>query len=197
MISRQVEELQEAMERTLGKGRFHHTVGVAYTAAALAMVYEVDIENALIAGMLHDCGKLMSSQEMGSFCEEHSIEMNEIEKKNPGLLHGKIGAYIAKEKYGVKNEDVLNAITYHTTGRPAMSALEKIVFIADYIEPNREEIPDLAQIRKLSFEKIDKCLRKILKNTLSYLNTKNLAIDPMTQKTYEYYKKRVKKEEIE
>lgn len=85
------------------------------------------------------------------------------------------------------DEDILNAITWHTTGRPAMSLLEKIIFVADYIEPSRRPIPELNLIRQLAFTDIDQAVIKILENTLKYLNEKGNPIDDMTQKTYDSY----------
>ena len=90
---------------------------------------------------------------------------------------------------GVKDEDILNAIRYHTTGRPGMSLLEKIIFVADYIEPGRDSAPNLPQVRSLAFESIDDCVLQILKDTLIYLGTTGAEVDPMTQITYEYYRR--------
>lgn len=92
------------------------------------------------------------------------------------------------EQYGVRDKDIINAILNHTTGRPGMTKLEKIIYIADYIEPNRKQAPNLAEIRKLAFVDLDRALMRILEDTLSYLETIKSDIDPMTQKTYEYYK---------
>ena len=92
------------------------------------------------------------------------------------------------EMYGVRDKDVINAILNHTTGRPGMTTLEKIIYIADYIEPNRKQAPNLAEIRKLAFQDLDKALLRILEDTLCYLGSLNNDIDPMTKKTYEYYK---------
>jgi predicted HD superfamily hydrolase involved in NAD metabolism len=90
-----------------------------------------------------------------------------MELQNPtALLHAKVGSFLAKEKYGIEDEDVLNAIRYHTTGRPCMSTLEKILYIADYIEPGRKHASNLLQIRRMAFQDLDKTLFKILEDTL-------------------------------
>ena len=93
-----------------------------------------------------------------------------------------------REKYGVKDQEILDAITYHTTGRPEMTMMDKIIFVADYIEPNRKIIFELPEIRKEAFTDIDVCIVHILKNTLEYLDGKTDVIDDMTEKTYDYYK---------
>lgn len=169
--------------------RFEHTLGVAYTAAALAMKYDIDVENARLAGLLHDCAKQLTDDKRIELCQKYDLPMSQIEMDNPFLLHGKVGKLIANKKFGITDEDILNAICFHTTGRPAMSLLEKIIFVSDYIEPNRKEAPNLIALRKLAFEDIDLCVVKILEDTLQYLNGKKAAIDPATQITYDYYVK--------
>ena len=128
-------------------------------------------------------------------CEKYGLSVSEVEKENPSLLHAKLGACLAQKKYEIQDKEILQAIESHTTGRPAMSLLEKIVYIADYIEPGRKNLPNMADVRKLAFRDIDECLYRILKDSLVYLNSRNIMVDPMTQKTYEYYKKEMGKEE--
>lgn len=183
-----IKKIRKAMEKTLDPRRFEHTLGVAYTAAALAMRYDCDVVKAETAGMLHDCAKCMSNEKRLKICEKHNISVTEIERRNPFLLHAKVGSYIAMEKYGIHDGDIIQAILNHTTGRPDMTLLEKIVYIADYIEPGRKQAPNLGQIRKLAFIDLDEALFKILEDTLVYLKQAEGDIDPMTQKTYEFYK---------
>lgn len=187
MKSADLKRIRRKMEKTLDPKRFEHTLGVTYTAAALAMCHQVDINKAQIAGLLHDCAKCMDNEKKISICQKHNIQINEIEKKNPFLLHAKVGSYIAMKKFNISDPDIINSILNHTTGRPGMSALEKIVYIADYIEPGRKQAPNLTEVRQLAFQDLDKALLKILNNTLSYLEESSDAIDPMTRRTYEYY----------
>jgi predicted HD superfamily hydrolase involved in NAD metabolism len=182
-------DMKKKLRSELKPGRYEHTLGVEYTCACLAMRYGYDMEKADLAGLLHDCAKCLSDQEKLSMCKKKKIEISSAEKENPGLLHAKLGAVLAKEKYGVEDLDILSAITWHTTGRPEMSLLDKIVFIADYIEPNRNHAPNLEEIRKIAFEDLDECLVLILKQTLDYLKDSGAKMDPMTLKTYEFYKK--------
>ena len=114
--------------------------------------------------------------------------MTEFEKGHPFLLHAKLGAYLAEEKYGIKDPEILSAITYHTTGKPEMSVLEKIVYIADYIEPGRFKAPNLAKIRKLAFQDLDECMYEILKDTLIYLEENPKDVDSATKDAFVYYK---------
>ena len=181
-------DLRKAMEKIQDPKRFEHTLGVSYTAAALAMRYDADVKSAQNAGMLHDCAKCISDKKKLAFCERHHISVSEVEKRNPFLLHGKVGSYMAMELYGITVTDMINAILNHTTGRPGMSLLEKIIFVADYIEPGRKQAPNLVAIRKLAFIDLDQALLQILEDTLGYLQHSGREVDPMTKKTYDYYK---------
>ncbi|MCR5100605.1 MAG: bis(5'-nucleosyl)-tetraphosphatase (symmetrical) YqeK [Butyrivibrio sp.] len=184
------QSLRKEMEKTLKPDRFDHTLGVAYTAANMAAVHGCNVEKALIAGMLHDCAKNMSHDEQLTICTKKKIPVTDVEKQNKGLLHAKVGAYLAENKYNIRDPEILDAIRYHTTGRPDMTLLDKIVFIADYMEPNRKPLPNMAEVRIEAYKDIDKCLKHILKDTLEYLSTTGKALDPMTQRTYDYYNKR-------
>ncbi len=97
---------------------------------------------------------------------------------------------IARKKYDIEDEEILHAIAVHTTGVPAMSTLDMILFIADYIEPGRDKAQNLPQIRQMAFQSLEHTVEKILYDTLHYLNEKSGRIDPATELTYEYYKNR-------
>lgn len=181
-------KIREQLEDKLTKKRYEHSISVSYTAAAMAMVHGVDIEQAALAGLLHDCAKCYSAEEKLKRCKKLHLSINAFEKKNPELLHAKLSAYYAQTRYGVEDEAVLSAITWHTTGKAAMSDLDKIIYIADYIEPNRKPLPEIEQIRKEAFEDLDRCLVHILNNTITYLMKQDPDnIDSITLETYRYY----------
>lgn len=199
MKSINLAKIRKEMEKTLEPKRYEHTLSVAYTAANLAIVHGADVDAALTAGMLHDCAKCLGYKKQLSICKKRHIQLSEFEKKECSpILHAKAGAVLAKEKYGIESEDILNAIFYHTTGRPQMSMLEKIIYIADYIEPGRRHVKGtvlqaeddkLTRARRMAYKDLDEALIMILQDTLSYLETKGGRIDPMTRETYEYYRK--------
>lgn len=180
-------DLIRTLEQELNYKRFVHTMAVAGTASSLAMCYGADLQKAEIAGLLHDCAKCIDVRKMQRICEKAGLAVSEFEAGSGSLLHSKAGSVLAAEKYGYTDPDIVNAIRYHTTGRPGMSLLEKIIFVADYIEPGRFSAKNLPEIRKMAFEDIDGALRKILYDTLVYLNSTGNPVDPMTQKTYDYY----------
>lgn len=180
--------LRKTLSKELDKKRFAHTMGVAYTALNLAMAHDEDLYNAYLAGLLHDNAKCIPAAQKLKLCQRYEIMPNEAEEQNADLLHAKLGAVLARDIYQVEDEDVLKAIQYHTTGRPGMSVLEKIIYIADYIEPNRKMLPNLPQIRRMAFSNLNDTMVLILQSTLTFLQEKDSIIDEMTQKTYEYYK---------
>lgn len=180
-------KIERKVKKELDQYRYMHTLGVMYTAASLAMRYQADVKDAMLAGLLHDCAKCIPGQDKIRLCKKYDIDITPIELSNPGLLHAKLGAYLAKKEYHVENEEILQAIRSHTTGRPDMSLLEKIIYIADYIEPGRNPLPNMDLVRKLAFEDLDECLFVMLKDSLEYLNSRNIPIDPMTEQTYEFY----------
>lgn len=183
-------DLIQAMQKELKYSRFIHTLGVAFTATSLAECHGVDMRRAETAGILHDCAKCIDVSRMEQLCEKAGYALSPMERGNGALLHSKAGCILARDKYGIEDPEILNAIACHTTGKPAMTQLEKIIFIADYIEPGRESAPHLDEIRAAAFEDLDKALRMILKDTLEYLHEGEKPIDEMTQRTYDYYHER-------
>lgn len=171
-----------------GNARYEHTIGVMNVAVELAKQYDMDVDKAMLAGLLHDCAKPFTGEEKLQMCKNYGIDVSAVERANPSLLHAKLGAYLARAEYGITDQEILDAIAYHTTGRPNMTLLDKIIYIADYMEPNRNQAPNLEHIRKLAFVDLDECLYTILGSTLQYLQTKSQVIDPTTEKTYIYYK---------
>ncbi|MBE5936685.1 MAG: HD domain-containing protein [Lachnospiraceae bacterium] len=178
---------QKILEKSLKPKRYIHSIGVMYTAQNLAMRYNISLEKAGIAGILHDCAKEMDEDELFKFCKKKDIEITNDEIMSPSLLHSKVGAYIAKEKYEITDDDIINAIRYHTTGHADMSMLEKIIYIADYIEPNRKIIPGLDEVRKIVYIDIDKACRIVLENTINYLKESRKHIDNNSIDAYNYY----------
>ena len=181
-------KIQNELKKYLDKERYDHTLGVMYTAGSMAMRYGENLENTLIAGLLHDCAKCIPNEDKIQLCHQNNIPITDAELMNPGLLHAKLGAWLACNKYGITDESILHSIAYHTTGCPDMSLLDKIIYIADYIEPGRRELPNHPEVRKLAFTDIDACLLRILGDSLRYFESRNMVTDPMTEKAYLFYR---------
>lgn len=181
--------IKKAMSKQLDAKRYAHTIGVAYTAASLAMRYGADIEKAYLAGLLHDCAKCIETDEKLALCKKYKVNLTQFETDNPFLIHAKLGSCLAEKKYGVEDPEILSAIRYHTTGKPQMSLMEKIVFSADYIEPGRKIISGLEEIRKIIFIDLDRAVCLILEGTMRHLKNKEQPIDELSIEAYEYYQK--------
>lgn len=183
------DRIKQKLKKALHVRRYEHTIGVTYTAIALAMCYGYDFKKAEIAGLLHDCAKSIPDEKKLSECIKYNISITDVERANTYLLHAKLGAFYAMEKYKIEDKEIINAILNHTTGKPAMSILDKIIYVADYIEPSREQATNLKDIRKIAFKDLDLALYMILKDTMTYLESANADIDKITASAYEYYKK--------
>lgn len=181
-------KIEKSLKNELDSQRYTHTLGVMYTAASLAMAHQVNMEQAMYAGLLHDCAKCISNEKKLKLCSKYQIAVSEAEKRSPFLLHAKLGAFFAKKRYHVTDPEVLHAIQVHTTGEPHMNTLDKLIYIADYIEPNRRKAPNLQKVRRMAFQDLDVTMLQILSDTLAYLKEKGGELDPLTWKTYEYFR---------
>ena len=179
-MDNQVLEIRKNLKKKLDPFRFEHTLGVTYTCQALAMRYEYDLKKAGLAGLLHDCAKRFDNETMLAKCLKRNIPVTDSEIRDPSLLHAKLGAFYAQEMYGVEDKEILNAIACHTTGRSNMTLLDKILYVADYIEPNRYKASELPAMRKLAFEDLDLACLSIMESILKYLESTNCPIDPIT-----------------
>lgn len=180
--------IRKKLKKELERSRYVHTKGVAATAVALAMAHGEELDKAYLAGLLHDNAKCIPTEEKRKLCLKYGIVLNFAEEKNPELIHAKLGAHTAREWYHIRDEEVLSAIACHTTGKPGMTKLEKIIYIADYIEPNRKPLPLLDEIRKTAFQNLEDAIILSIEGSLTYLKEKNAEIDPATMETYRYYK---------
>lgn len=181
-----VSEIASGLKATLKPHRYEHTLNVAVLARHLAVSAGVDPEKAFLAGLLHDCAKSYTDEELLTLCQLRNIRVSEAEARAPHLLHAKYGAWMAEYVYGIDDPEICSAIACHTTGKPGMNALEKVVFVSDYLEPGRNQAPHLHILRKLAEKDLDMTVLRILQDTLEYLQGKNAEIDPKTQETYQW-----------
>lgn len=188
-ITKLIADADDKIKKKLDKKRYLHTVSVAHTASCMAMRYGEDPYRAYLAGLLHDNAKCIPHDKKMSLCAKYGLSVSDIEQNNPDLLHAKLGSVLAEKKFGITDPEILSAITFHTTGKPGMSTLEKIIYVADYIEIRRKPLPMLGEIRKAAFTDLDGCVLLILESTLAYLKEKQAAVDSITAETYEYYKR--------
>lgn len=169
----------EKLKDDLNPQRLEHSLRVMETGEKLARLYDVDIDKARLAGLLHDCGKYDSKDKILQQVEEFGIILDSDTEKNKELIHADLGAYLARNIYGVEDEEVLNAIKYHTIGRKNMSKLDKIIYLADMIEPKRN-FPGVDEIRERTFKDLDDGLMFALDESIIFLVNKKAFIHPNT-----------------
>jgi predicted HD superfamily hydrolase involved in NAD metabolism len=173
------------LKESLSERRFLHSMRVMDVCEKLAVNYNVDVEKAKIAGLLHDCAREVSDEELKRMVDNELIETNEIELKQPMLLHAKASSIYAREKYSITDEEVLKAIACHTTGKCEMSYIDIIVYIADYIEPGRK-FPGVDEVRNLAYNDIVKALTLAFKNTIIHVAVRGNMLHPETVNAYNW-----------
>ena len=172
-------EMIEQLKKMLGQKRFEHSLSVMGEAKRLAGIHGVDTEKAAVAGLLHDCMMDVEGKDVLLACEKYNVEVSEIERRQPELLHGALGAKAVKEIFGVSDAEIAEAIRRHTTGGAGICnlALAKVVFVADYIEPGRR-MEGVKQIRAEADRDLDSAMLLILENTIYYIIGKKAFIHP-------------------
>lgn len=172
-----IDKIKEDLKNTLSERRYIHSLGVMEMAVELAKIYNVDEKKAELAGLLHDNAKEMTPEELLKYVDDNNIKISEVERINTKILHGKIGADIAKKKYGVSKE-IQEAIEYHTTTNPNMTTLDKIVFVADKIELNRKSATyDIEAERELAKKDLDGAVIFIINSNITSLIQKDKLIN--------------------
>jgi len=169
--------VQREVERRLSTERFRHTLAVAETAASLAKRHGADEKKAVVAALLHDIAKEYPRNRLLKESLDFGIVLSDIELREEALIHGPLGAAIAEHEFGISDPDILAAIHFHTTGREGMSLLERIVFLADYIEPGRA-FPGVDAVRDLAWTSLDKAIVLTLDQGLVYLIKRGKLIHP-------------------
>lgn len=185
-----VAKIKGDLLKRLNPHRYEHTIGVADTAIKMAEAFNVNPNQAYLAGILHDCAKYLDDTELLAICAENEVNVTQIELKKPFLLHPKVGVIFAKKRYHITDEKVLSAIRWHTTGKANMTELEKIIFAADYIEPGRKDLPRLDYLREISTKDLDLLVKCILENMMEYLKSTDDEIEEHTLDAYNFYKEK-------
>ena len=174
------EEMKIKLQSRLKPSRYEHSVGVAETAVFLAERFHVDVEKARIAGLLHDCARQYSNEQLPQEASGRGIAIGPVEKEMPLLLHGYVGAQLIAEEYDVDSPEIAQAIYRHTVGGPHMTDLDKIVYFADMIEPHRN-YPEVEELRRLSREaSLDEMVLEGLNQSIIFVVSKGHLLHPDT-----------------
>lgn len=177
-----IDEMKNRLVQSLNSERYQHSVRVMEEACRLASHYRIDAQKAEIAGLLHDCAKHVADHDAVNRLQQYCVQLDDIQKSSPWLLHGLLGRYIAKEEYGIIDEEILSAIYWHTTGRIGMTPLEKIIFIADFTEVGRS-FEGIEAVRSAACQDMDLCVLLCSNITIRYVLSRGKLLHPHTVET--------------
>lgn len=172
------EKMEYKLKRELDRPRFEHTLGVEQMAVNMARIFGEDENQAALAGLLHDCAKCLPLAQMVKAAKHEDIDP--VMKESKALMHAVAGMCVARDVYDVKDEAVLSAIRWHTTGHAQMTNLEKIVYLADMIEPNRKPYPGLEELRVLCMQNLDQAMHTALRMSLEHVKEQGKTLHPDT-----------------
>ena len=183
VTNKKLKQIKEFLHKKLKPKRFEHVLSVRETAINFAAKYKADLQKVELAALLHDCAKWMSNKILIELSKKYKIQLDQIEKENPALLHAKVGAEYAKDHFGITDLDVLNAIRNHTTGAKRMSLVDKILYVADFCEPKRsyQVADDVYRIAEID---LDSAMIKVAQHKIIRQIEDNLLIHPNTIDVY-------------
>lgn len=170
-------EIKEVLQKSLSERRYIHTLGVAKEARRLALLHGADADKAYTAGLLHDCAKEVKNQ--AERCDELGVRIDDMMRQNTGLIHGPLGAEMARRDFGISDEEILTAVRWHSLGRAGMSLLERIVYIADYTEENRD-FDGVEELRRAVDADLDDAILLSIERHLKILKQRGAAVHPNT-----------------
>ena len=181
-----LKQIEKTLKEMLPDRRLKHSLDVSKCAVKLSEIYKCDKEKAEIAGLVHDCAKYFTDEQIEDCVKKFNIKLDPLEVNNIALSHSIIGSYVAVDVFNIKDEEIVNAIKYHTTGKENMSLLEKIIYMADLIEEGRN-FPRVEELRELTYSgKLDEALILSFNNTIKFVIDNNQLIHPRTVKARNY-----------
>ncbi len=172
-----VEQIRVIVRERLNPNLFRHSIGVAQAARALAERYGADPDAAYLSGLIHDFGKQYSKDELLQAAVHYQHSLDDLTCRTVKLLHAEVGAVLVEKELGISDPEILNAVVFHTTGRPGMTLLEKIIYLADYIEPGRTHT-GLDELRELAFRQLDQALLVAVEQSIKSVLQRGLLLHP-------------------
>ncbi len=185
----EISNMQEKLKGMLSEARYEHSLGVMETAEEMARVFGEDAEKAKIAGLLHDCAKDIDKAKMVPMCEALGVELDSMKREQRSLIHADLGAKLLETEFDIFDEEIINAVKYHTLGREHMTNLEKILYLADLIEPNRKMTPEIEELKALSMQNLDCAMLYAADLAIEYIQKKHKPLHSQTLITQQYFLK--------
>jgi predicted HD superfamily hydrolase involved in NAD metabolism len=179
-------ESAEAFARSrLSERRYEHTLRVADTAECLALAHDLEVDRARLAALLHDAAREMGSEEFLNLADKWHLQVGDPERQSPKLLHGPVAAELARRELGIDDEEVLEAVRAHTTGKPEMGPLALVLYVADKIEPARD-YPSVGRLRKLAGEDLNEAAAESLRRAIAHNEERGKATHPASLKMLDW-----------
>ncbi len=172
-------KIKKNLKKTLDKRKYKHSINVAETAEKLAVRFDNNPKKAYLAGLIHDIARNINEEQLLAIADNNNLINHPVEYNIPIVLHANVGAFIAKTRLKIKDDDVIDAVEKHTVAAPDMSDLAKIIYLADIIEPDRK-FDGLENLRKLSLKDLDKAYLQALDKSIIYIIKKGTLIHPYT-----------------
>ncbi len=183
----ELETMEKKLEGMLTPGRYRHSLGVMETSVELAKIFGVNQEKARLAGLLHDCAKDLDKAEMLRRCETMGVELDPVKREQRALIHADLGAHMLEPEFGITDLEIIGAVKYHTLGRENMTDLEKILYLADCIEPNRKPFEGLEELRQLARTNLDCAMLFALERSIDHVQHKHRKLHSQTMAAQQYF----------
>ncbi|MBR7164441.1 MAG: bis(5'-nucleosyl)-tetraphosphatase (symmetrical) YqeK [Clostridia bacterium] len=182
-----LEAMEEKLKGMLTEKRYRHSIGVMETAVEMAEIFGVDVEKAQLAGLLHDCAKDIDKNKRIPLCKELGVLLDPVKKEQRGLIHADLGAKMLETEFGILDVEIIDAVKYHTLGRERMTDLEKILYLADIIEPNRTPFEGIEELRALCKTNLDCAMLFALERTIEYIQHRHKKLHSQTLQAQQYF----------
>jgi predicted HD superfamily hydrolase involved in NAD metabolism len=189
----QIKLYEDRLTSCIKKSRLEHCQRVAAEMVKMAAFWQKDENKAFVAGLLHDVARYMPPEDMIKTARAGGIHVGAAELLNPVILHAPVGAYILARDWGIKDLEVLAAVSGHTIAYAGMDTFSQLLYIADVIEPERTLWPELAEIRRLAYLDLDLAMAETLISSFAWLKKRGIAIHPTARRAYKYFRMRAKK----
>lgn len=182
-----LEALQEKLKTMLTPERYKHSLGVMETAEEMARRFGVDETKARLAGLLHDCAKDIDKKEMVPMCQRLGVVLDDVKREQKSLIHADLGAALLEPEFGISDPEIFSAVKYHTLGREGMTDLEKILYLADVIEPYRKPYPGIEDLRRLCKHNLNVAMLFAVERAIDYVCHRHRKLHSQTLATQQYF----------
>ena len=182
-----LEAMEQKLAGMLTPARYIHSLGVMETAVGMARRFGANPEKARLAGLLHDCAKDIEFEKMIPLCDKLGVTLDPVKREQKGLIHADLGAKLLETEFGITDPEIIGAVKYHTLGRENMTDLEKILYLADMIEPNRRSYDGLDELRHLCKTNLNCAMLYGMERSIDHIRHKRKKLHSQTLAAQQYF----------